>query len=66
MDTQYPGLKEYLQKAGFSTHSQTSHLIRTGTDQRGEHKINKDAKISGKYISYGAIPEARTYMVEEK
>lgn len=48
LDDQYPGLKKYLDKGGFSTQAQEYHFIRTATDQRGEQTINKDAKISGK------------------
>ena len=50
IDDQYPGLKNYMEKGGFSIQGQSHHSIRTATDQRGEQTINKDAKISGKFI----------------
>ena len=47
LDKNYPGMKEYLEKGGFSIQAQDHHAIRTATDQRGEQTINKDAKTPG-------------------
>jgi len=51
LDSNYPGMRLYIAKGGFSVQAQSSHNVRTATDQRGEQSINRDAKTSGLWLS---------------
>ena len=57
-------MESFLKVGGLSVGAQKHHTVKTSTDQRGEHTINKQAKTTGWCFN---IPfRGHTFMTSQK